>query len=84
VPATLSLGRVFKSGGKFDLAAEQLQSVKEHIGIADDLKKEVAYELADCFEKMGDSQRAIMEYKTIYAADVTYRDVAEKINAYYG
>jgi tetratricopeptide (TPR) repeat protein len=83
VSATLNLGKVFERGGKFDHAAAQLESAREHSGIGGDLKKEITYELAHCFEKMGDPEKAIKEYKTVYASDVTYRDVADKINAYY-
>ena len=49
----------------------------------DDVKKEIIYELGDCYEKMGKKEEAINEFKLIYAEDIGYRDVADKINAYY-
>jgi hypothetical protein len=53
------------------------------MGLMDDLKKEVIYELASCFEAMGKAESAIEEYKVIYSDDIGFRDVAAKINAYY-
>lgn len=81
--AMLNLGRAFIAGGKFDLAAEQLAVAKGEIGIMNDLKKDVIYELAGALEKSGKRDQAIAEYKTIYMADSTYKDVSEKINAFY-
>lgn len=84
LPALVALAKVFKEGRKFDLAADQLETAKREIPAMDDLKKEVLYELADCRERMGDRERAMAEYKAIYAVDLGYRDVAAKINAHYG
>jgi hypothetical protein len=49
----------------------------------DDLKKDVIYELAGCYEAMGKKEEAIGEYKILYSEDIGYRDVADKINAFY-
>jgi hypothetical protein len=49
----------------------------------DDRKKEAIYELGCCFEQMGKTERAIEEFKLIYSADISFRDVADKINIYY-
>ena len=48
-----------------------------------DLKKDVVYELANALEKSGKRDEAIAEYKALYMADSTYKDVSEKINAFY-
>ena len=34
--------------------------------------------------KMAKKEEAIAQFKVIYAADVGYKDVSEKIDAYYG
>lgn len=81
--AMLNLGRAFVAGGKYDLAADQLAVAKGEIGIMNDLKKDVIYELATALEKSGKRDEAIAEYKTLYMADSTYKDVSEKINAFY-
>jgi len=81
--ALVALAKVFKAGRKYDLAADQLETAKQELPTMDERKKEVLYELADCREQMGDRDKALAEYKAIYAADLGYRDVASKINAHY-
>lgn len=81
--AMLNLGRAFIAGGKFDLAADQLSVAKEEIKVMSDIKKDIVYELATAYEKGGKSDKAIAEYKAIYMADASYKDVSEKINASY-
>ncbi|MDR1789070.1 MAG: tetratricopeptide repeat protein [Opitutaceae bacterium] len=81
--ALSGMGRAFKARRMFDLAVAQFQAAKGEMGLMDDLKKEVIYELASCFEAMGRKEEAIGEYKVIYSDDIGFRDVAAKINAYY-
>lgn len=83
IPSLMALGRAYKEKNFFDLSAEQLSTAKEEIPSMNDLKKEAIYELADCYEKMGDAEKAIAEYKIVYAADIGYRDVSEKIDSFY-
>lgn len=82
--AMLNLGRAFIAGGKYDLAADQLAVAKEEIKIMSDVKKDIIYELATAYEKAGKHTEAVAEYKAIYMADASYKDVSEKINASYG
>ena len=49
----------------------------------DDRKKEAIYELGCCHESMGNQEKAIEEYKLVYSADISFRDVSDKINAFY-
>jgi hypothetical protein len=67
----------------FDLAVAQFQTAKSELPVMDDLKKDVIYELAVCYEGMGKKTEAITEYKIIYSEDIGFRDVADKINAFY-
>lgn len=79
----LYMGRAFKQGQKYDLAIEQLQTLKKELQLMDDTKKSTIYELAEAYEYMGSEQEAIEEYKNLYQHDISYRDVADKINAFY-
>lgn len=79
----LYLGRIYKAKTFFDLAIEQLQLAQSESPTMNALKKDITYELASCYELTGDRGKAIAEYKMIYAADINYRDVAEKINLHY-
>lgn len=81
--ALLYMGRAMIAKGIHDLAIDQLKTAKTEVPLMNDLKKEIIYELATAYEKQGDQKQAIEEYKQIYASDIAYRDVAEKINAFY-
>ncbi|MCR5184254.1 MAG: hypothetical protein K6B46_06120 [Opitutales bacterium] len=81
--AMLNLGRAFVKSGKFDLAADQLRAAKDELKQMSDIKKDIVYELATALEKSGDSAAALAEYKAIYMADASYKDVADKINRSY-
>ncbi len=79
----LGLGRAFFLGGKFDLAVEQLLTAKNEAKIMNDAKKEIIYELATVYEKMGKGDLAFAEYKEIYTIDASYKDVSAKVDFYY-
>ena len=78
------LGQCFARRGINDLAASTLQdAIKEKV-VFDDEKKELVYLLAGVLEKMGKRDEAIAQYKLIYAVDAGYKDVGEKMDAFYG
>ena len=49
----------------------------------DERKKEAIYELGCCYESMNKREEAMEEFKLVYSADISFRDVADKINAFY-
>ena len=61
----------------------QLEIAKKEAKVMTDAKKEIIYELATAYEKMGDAEKAFNEFKEIYSADISYKDVSKKINDYY-
>jgi tetratricopeptide (TPR) repeat protein len=84
IQALSYLGQCFARRGINDLAASTLQdAIKEKV-VFDDEKKELVYLLGCVYEKMAKREEAIAQFKMIYAVDVGYKDVAEKIDAYYG
>lgn len=83
VASLVGLGRCFKAKKLFDLAVAQLKTAKNDLNAMDDTKKEVVYELGLCYELMGKPESAIEEFKAIYSEDIGFRDVADKINAFY-
>ena len=84
IQALSYLGQCFARRGINDLAASTLQdAIKEKV-VFDDEKKELVYLLGCVYEKMAKREEAIAQLKLIYAVDVGYKDVAEKIDAYYG
>jgi len=77
------LAQCFAARGMNDLAARKLQeALKEKPGF-DEEKKDLLYVLGCVFEKMGKKEDAIEQFKQIYEADIGYRDVAAKVDAYY-
>jgi tetratricopeptide (TPR) repeat protein len=67
----------------FDLAAKTLQTaLKEKVGF-DDERKELIYNLGCVLESMGRKEEAIEQFKQIYEVDISYQDVAAKVDAFY-
>ena len=83
VASLVGLARCFKAKKLFDLAVAQLNTAKAELGQMDDTKKDVIYELGSCLDLMGKPDLAIAEFKAIYSEDIGFRDVADKINAFY-
>jgi tetratricopeptide (TPR) repeat protein len=83
VQALILLGKAYKTKGFYDLAVEQFSSAKGEIPGVTDVKKEVLYELGQCYELQGDMEKAMVEYKALYGADIAFRDVAQKIDDFY-
>jgi tetratricopeptide (TPR) repeat protein len=81
--AMLFLGRSYGSKGILDLAEEQLEQAKKEMALMNDLKKEIIYELAQVYRKHNKSDKAIEEFKVLYATDIDYKDVSQIINEYY-
>ncbi|HMJ88410.1 MAG TPA: tetratricopeptide repeat protein [Candidatus Acidoferrum sp.] len=81
--AIMYLGRCFAKRGMNDMAARKIQDALKEKPNFDDEKKEMLYELGSVLEKMGKADEAIEQFKQIYEADIGYRDVAAKVDAYY-
>lgn len=83
VSALILLGKAYKQKGFSDLAAEQLNTAKAEIPGMTEQKKDVLYELGSAYEQQGDIDKAMAEFKALYGADISYRDVAQKIDDFY-
>ncbi|MFP4156706.1 MAG: tetratricopeptide repeat protein [Opitutales bacterium] len=83
VAALILLGKAYLAKGFHDLAAEQLQIAKSEIPGMTEQKKDVLYQLGSAYEQQGDMDKAMVEFKALYGADITYRDVAMKIDDFY-
>ena len=83
IQSLFNLGKCFIQKGLFDLALEQLESANASLSTMDDFKKEVVYLTAECLEKLNRNEEAISRYKAIYASDIGFRDVADKVDAFY-
>jgi len=83
IPSLIGLGRALKAKQQLDQAAAQFALAKVELPAMDESKKEITYQLGECYEMMGRGDQAIAEFKSIYAEDINYRNVAAKIDAYY-
>jgi tetratricopeptide (TPR) repeat protein len=77
------LGLCFYQKQQFDLAKEQLEKAASEISEMNDLKKEIYYMLGTILEQAGEAKNAMEYYKEIYQVDISYKDVAAKIEQAY-
>jgi hypothetical protein len=49
----------------------------------DSVKKDVIYNLARTYEDMGKHAEALERFKTIYADDIGFRDIAQRVEKLY-
>lgn len=73
----------FKSKQQYDIALEQLEKASSEVNIMDDTKKDIIYEIGTIHELMGHQDKAVQNFKEIYSVDISYRDVAAKIEKAY-
>jgi tetratricopeptide (TPR) repeat protein len=78
------LAQCFAKRKMNDMAARTLQNAIKEKPVLDDEKKELVYNLGTVLENMGKKEEAVEQYKVIYEVDIGYKDVAAKIDKYYG
>ncbi|MCS7089971.1 MAG: tetratricopeptide repeat protein [Verrucomicrobiota bacterium] len=83
IAALAYLARCFAQRKMYDLAARTLQTALKEKTIFDEEKKELLYHLGSVLEALGKRDEAIEAFKQIYEVDISYRDVAAKVEAYY-
>jgi tetratricopeptide (TPR) repeat protein len=84
VQAQSYLGQCYARRNMNDLAARTFQAAIAEKPTFDDEKKELVYCLGCVLEKMGKKDEAIEQFKLIYETDIGYKDVAAKVDSYYG
>ncbi len=83
VQALYYLGVCFRSKQQYDVACRQLETALAELPILDANKKKVLYELGELAELMGNPKKAAELFMQIYQDDISYRDVAERIEKAY-
>ncbi len=83
VQALYHLALCFHAKGLLDMAAAQLEQAAELLPALNPEKIGILYELAGIYQEEGKLDEAAKLYKEIYRVDVTYRDVAKKIEEIY-
>lgn len=77
------LGRCFQAKGQYDMAVEQYQKALADMLTMSEMKLDTLYYLGLTYDAMGSKKEALDCFKQIYSADVTYRDVKDRVNANY-
>ena len=77
------MGQCFYERGQLDMAIDQYNTVLEDLKVMSDDKKETLYNLGLAYEAQEKGEQAMEAYKEIFQADVAFRDVDARINAFY-
>ncbi len=83
-PMALShLALCFRKKNMPDMAAEQLEQAREIVTEMGPEKMQILYELGDIYQELGRLDDADKLFKEIYRYDMSYRDIAQKVEALY-
>jgi tetratricopeptide (TPR) repeat protein len=78
------LGLAFMKRGMLDFAIKRLSEAESELPGMDEIKKEIAYNLGLAYEVTKQPEKALDQWKKIYDADMSYRDVSDRVEASYG
>ena len=78
------MGQAFMKRNMMDFAIKQLSLAQSELPVMDEIKKEITYNLGTCYEVANQPTKALDQWKMIYEYDMTYRDVAARVEASYG
>lgn len=77
------LGLCFMKKGQFDIALEQLEKACGELPQMNETKMEITYAMGEALTALGRREEAVNRYKEIYRVNISYKDVAQKMeNAY--
>ena len=77
------LAKCFRAKGQRDMAVMQLETALEQLHVMDDTKKAVLFDLGELAEESGDFEKAFKLYREVYGADISYKDIGEKMERIY-
>jgi tetratricopeptide (TPR) repeat protein len=78
------MGLSFMKQGMLDLAIKRFSDAQGELPGMDELKKEITYNLGLSYEANGEGSPALDQFKKIYEVDMSYRDVAARVESSYG
>ena len=83
IKSMLMLGKCYASKNMTDMAIRQLEDADKEVLTMDETKKEILYMIGCLYEKSGNKEKALENFKVIYEVDYGYRDVAQKVESAY-
>jgi tetratricopeptide (TPR) repeat protein len=78
------MGMAFMKRGMLDFAVNRLSLAESELPVMDEIKKDISYNLGLAYEVNKQTDKALDQWKKIYEVDMTYRDVAARVEASYG
>jgi tetratricopeptide (TPR) repeat protein len=78
------MGQAFMKRNMLDFAVKQLSLAESELLDMDGTKKEIAYNLGLVYEMLNQPEKSLEQWKKIYEHDMSYRDVAARVEASYG
>jgi tetratricopeptide (TPR) repeat protein len=78
------MGLSFMQRGMLDFAVKQLALAESELPVMDELKKQIVYNLGLAYEATKQAEKSLDQWKKIYEVDMSYRDVAARVEASYG
>ena len=78
------MGMCFMKRNMLDFAVKQLALAQSELLPMDDIKKEITYNLGLAYEMAKQPEKSLDQWKMIYEYDMTYRDVAQRVEDSYG
>lgn len=77
------LGKCFMKRGMHDMAVSQFEKALGEKTMMDQQRKDLVYNLACVYEELGRREEAAKYFKEIYEVDISFRDVADKVESGY-
>lgn len=78
------MGQAFMKRNMLDFAIKQLALAQSELAVMDEIKKEITYNLGLAYEVAKNPEKSLDQWKMIYEYDMSYRDVAARVEASYG
>jgi tetratricopeptide (TPR) repeat protein len=75
----LNMGIAFQKKEEYDLAIKRYTEGIDGIEIWNEAKMNTIYHRADCYEAMGESEKAAEDFTSIYEKDIGFRDVGKRL-----
>ncbi|MBN2546703.1 MAG: tetratricopeptide repeat protein [Spirochaetes bacterium] len=82
IRSLMERGKIYMSMGNYDEAIIELERAMKNCEQEDNIKMNIKYVLANCFELTRNVTEAIILWEEIYAVSPGFKDVAEKLTNY--
>ena len=75
----LNLGISFQRKNQYDLAIKQFSEGVDALEVWNNQKMDLVYQRGDCYEQMGEKEKAAKDFTAIYEKDISYKDIGQRL-----